>query len=404
MKKRKIVISLVILLFLSSVFLAKFFSSSIGTSGDLEFINFNKNVKTLNKREIKYIRNPNMGKINISIAATGDIMFHTTQIISAYDNKTGTYDFESPFKPVKKYIESADIAIGNLETVTAGREHGFTGYPRFNSPKVVVRALKNTGYDILATANNHSLDRGKEGIIETIDNIKTYGLKNIGTYKTPNNDILIENVKGVKVAFLCYTYGCNGLESLLTKDELKYMINLIDEDRIKNDIEKTKLAGADFTVIFIHWGNEYHRNASPFQKQLAEKMVKWGADIILGSHPHVVQESDILEYNGENKFIIYSMGNFISNQRYETVNNRYTEDGVIVILKLQKDYVNEIISIESIEYIPTWVNRYRKDGKYKYEILPVEEYLNNKAQDLSKEVFSRMKKSFNSTMTKMDQR
>jgi poly-gamma-glutamate synthesis protein (capsule biosynthesis protein) len=408
MNKKRIIVSLSILVFLISIFFVKYYSSRIDSGYAAEgtkISNFNSTIKKIKKRDLNHVVNDaNIGKINISIAATGDIMFHTTQLTGAYDPEKGTYDFTNTFAPIKKYIESADISLSNFETVTAGAEHGFTGYPRFNSPKVVIKTLKDTGYDILATANNHSLDMGKEGVIETIDNIKSYGLKNIGTYKEKDNEILIENVKGVKIAFLCYTYGCNGLESLLTKDELSYMVNIINEEKIKKDIEAAKSKNVDFIVAVMHWGNEYHREASTVQKELAQKMIEWGVDIILGSHPHVIQDSEIVKYNGEDKFIIYSMGNLISNQRYETVQNRYTEDGVIVILNLEKDYMKEKTTIKSVKYVPTWVHRYKVDGKYKYEILPIEEYLNNDNHNLSTAVFNRIKESYQSTMDKMDQR
>lgn len=341
---------------------------------------------------------------NINLIAAGDIMFHLPQIRAAYDEEKKTYDFSSTFKYVEEYIGKADIALANFETVTAGKENKFTGFPRFNTPKETLLAIKEAGFNILSTANNHSLDQGKKGIIGTIEAIEEYGLKNIGTYKEPGQNILIEEVKGIKLGFLSYTYGLNGLDSLLTAEELSYMVNIIDEEKIKEDIEKTKELGVDLTVVFIHWGHEYHREPSECQVALGEKMIEWGADIILGSHPHVIQKSQIINKDGKDKFIIYSMGNFLSNQRYETLKNSYTEDGVMINLNIEKDLGSGDTIIKNIEYIPTWVNRYRQDGKFFYEILPVKDAINKEIEIIGMDnLKERLKKSYENTMEKMNQ-
>ncbi|MGF7060535.1 CapA family protein [Brassicibacter mesophilus] len=350
---------------------------------------------------------PVVEKITSTVVATGDIMFHSTQVKGAYNPETKDYDFESTFSRIKKYIESADLALANFETVTAGPEHGYRGYPTFNTPKSAIQAIKNAGFDILSTANNHSLDKGKEGIIETIDNINEYGLESFGTYKEPSEDIMIQDVNGIKMALLSYTYGCNGLETLLTPEELNYMVNIINEDKIKNDIQKADELGVDVTTVFIHWGNEYQREPSQQQIDLANKMIEWGADIILGSHPHVVQRSEIVNYNGEDKFIVYSMGNFISNQRRETLTNKnrkYTEDGIVVKLTLEKDVLENKTIVKDIDYIPTWVYRYSEGGKFKYSIMPTTEYLEKNDDGLSQEVLSNVQESYSNTINLMNQR
>lgn len=308
---------------------------------------------------------------NISILAVGDIMFHMPQVYGARLGQN-SYDFNDSFKYVKKYIEDSDIAIANFETVVAGNHKGFSGFPRFNSPIETVEALENAGFDILSTANNHSIDQGVEGIISTIDRIEENGMKNIGTYRDERRDGLIKDENGIKLGFLSYTYGLNGLEALLPRDK-SYMVNLIDEELIKEDIAKLREEDVDLTIVFIHWGKEYKRQASDYQKELGRKMLSWGADIILGSHPHVIQETEVINHEGKDKYIIYSMGNFLSNQRRETIENPYTEDGVMVLLSIEK--IDDNTNINSIEYIPTWIHRYSKGNRYAYEILPVEDML-----------------------------
>ncbi|MBZ2175969.1 CapA family protein [Schnuerera sp. xch1] len=313
-----------------------------------------------------------------TLLAVGDIMFHMPQIKAAYIPELQTYDFTNAFKYVKKYINSADISIANFETVTCGNEIGFSGYPRFNSPIETLIAIKGAGFDILNTANNHSLDQGKKGLINTINYINQHEMNNIGTYKEPNNSILIEEVNEIKLAFLSYSYGFNGLESTLMEDEQSYMINKIDEDIIKEDIEKAKNLGVDSIVVFIHWGNEYEREPSQYQMELGRKMLEWGANIILGTHPHVVQHSDVVNSNGNDNFIIYSMGNFLSNQRQATMGNKYTEDGVMINIELEKNFSDDKTIIKDITYIPTWVRKYKEEEGTRYEILPIEDFLEDK--------------------------
>lgn len=396
MKSKRLILSISTFFLFVSLFLTGYIADKYKTSLKNKVIYYKKPDEVL-EMQLKQDY-----KVQVTIAATGDIMFHNPQLKSALDAKNGEYNFNDMFKSVKKYIEGADLAIGNFETVTAGPEHGYRGYPTFNTPKSAIKTLKDIGFDILSTANNHSLDVGREGLVETIENIQEFGLKNVGTYKEPVKEVLIEDIKGIKIAVMSYTYGCNGLESRLTEEELKYMINFIDEDKIKEDIRLAR-EQADVVVIIIHWGSEYQRKPSEFQLSLAEKMFDWGADIILGSHPHVIQRAELKKINGQVKYVIYSMGNFISNQRYETIKNRYTEDGVIVKICLEKDFVKNNTRIKNVEYIPTWVNRYISDGKYKYEILPTIDYLNEGVEGINENLLNKLKISYKATMSTINQ-
>lgn len=345
-------------------------------------------------------------KTSATILAVGDVMFHTSQIRAAYRSDTKTYDFTDVFKYVKEHIQSADLAIANFETVVYGGEKAVSGYPMFNSPVETLAALKNTGFDILNTNNNHALDQGKQGLINTIDHIKSYGMKNIGTYKSREDDhILIEEVNGIRIAFLSYCYGYNGLEGFLTEEEKSYMVSEIDEDRIKNEILEAKSRGVDLISVIIHWGNEYQRSPSEYQVELGRKMVEWGANIIFGSHPHVIQKSEIIEYEGRNNFIIYSMGNFISNQRKATMGNKYTEDGIMVKVHVEKDLNNGNTNIIDIEYLPTWVRKYEKNKSVKFEIIPIKDFLNNDEllSDLDSIERSRINESYETTIELMSE-
>jgi poly-gamma-glutamate synthesis protein (capsule biosynthesis protein) len=359
-----------------------------------------KNKEDLDEENIDIIKEPK--KSNIKILAVGDIMFHSPQFKAAYNKKEGNYDFTPSFKYIKNYVQKSDLSLANFETVTAGKEIGFHGFPRFNTPKESLLAIKDAGFNILSTANNHSLDQGKGGLIKTIDSIEEHGMKNIGTYKEPSSRILIEEIEGIKMAFLCYTYGMNGMDATLTSEELGYMINKIDEDKIKEDIKKSKELDSDIIIVFIHWGNEYQREPSEYQIDLGKKMIDWGANIILGSHPHVIQRSETVHKDGKDNFIIYSMGNFLSNQRRENVDNKYTEDGVMVQIEIEKDFIKQDTKIKKIYYIPTWIHRYKDEKGLNYEILPIKDVLegNIVIKEIN-QIKSRIKESYKDTIDKM---
>lgn len=351
-----------------------------------------------NKKDTPDIEKPVEPEIkSAKILSVGDIMFHMPQVKASYLGN-GNYDFRDDFKYVKKYIDNADISIANFETVTAGNDKKFSGFPQFNSPKETLFALKETGFDIISTANNHSLDQGKEGVINTIKYAKEYGLKNVGTYEKPQTEYLIQEKNGIKLGFLAYTYGLNGLDFYLSEEELGYMINLIDEEKIKSDIESIK-EEVDLVVASVHWGNEYEREPNDSQIDLGHKMVEWGANIVLGSHPHVLQRSEIIKKDGKDNFIIYSQGNFFSNQRGDTMGNTFTEDGVMVEIDIEKDITNDKTFIKNIEFLPTWIDKYNKDGKDVYRILPTKDALDNSIEvKLSDSVKNRINKSQSDSM------
>ena len=349
--------------------------------------------------------------ITINIAATGDIMFHPSQLDGAYDSLTGTYDFKNSFKAIKSIFQEADIAIGNFEGTTGGNEvYEYQGYPLFNAPDEVLDAIKDAGFDILSTVNNHSLDTRKAGIIRTLEQIKNRNMDSIGTYaKKPENRVLIKEVKGIKVAFMAYTEMVNGLESLLSAEDLDNMVNIINETKMKEDISYAKEKNADIIIAYMHWGNEYARVQNESQEALADMLFTEGVDVIFGSHPHVIQPSKIMEYNGERKFVIYSMGNFISNQRIETLagygmaesETKYTEDGVIVNIEIEKKGETGEVSVKSIDYTPLWVYKgINADGKTEHVVYPIMKYIeSNELNDNSKK---RMNRSYDDTMIQMD--
>ncbi|MBP1925564.1 poly-gamma-glutamate synthesis protein (capsule biosynthesis protein) [Sedimentibacter acidaminivorans] len=349
--------------------------------------------------------------ITISIKATGDIMFHPSQLDGAYDPATGTYDFTNSFREVKSILQDADLAIANFEGTTAGNKvYAYQGYPLFNAPDEVLDAIKGAGFDVLSTVNNHCLDTRKAGIIRTIEQIQIRGMDTVGTYiEKPESRVLVKDIKGIKVAFMAYTEMVNGLESLLTGEELDSMVNITDETKMKEDIKYAKEQKVDVIIAFMHWGNEYSRVESQNQNNVADMLFSEGVDIILGSHPHVIQPSKILDYNGKKKFITFSMGNFISNQRIETLGPygigesvaKYTEDGVIVNIEIEKKGETGEVSINKIDYTPLWVYKgIDEKGRTEHVIYPAMNYI--ESDELNDNSKARMRRSYDDTMIQMD--
>ncbi|MFO7154451.1 MAG: CapA family protein [Caldicoprobacter oshimai] len=317
-------------------------------------------------------------KTTVVISAVGDIMMHMPQIRAA-EKPGGGYDFKDVFQEIKPYIENADIALANLETTIGTPEKGYSGYPRFSAPHELLEALRFAGFDVLTTANNHCLDWLEFGVVNTLNKMDEYGIMYTGTARSfeESERFLIVEKNEIKVGILAYTYGTNGMEALIPAEKLKYMVNYFNDfEKVRQDIKGIKAAGAEVIVVCMHWGNEYERMPSEEQKDLAHQLAEAGADIIFGSHPHVIQPieiKNILVEGGMPKkvFVAYSLGNFISNQR-----ERYTDSGVIMNVEIVKDHDSNTVSIGKIGYVPTWVYKYHQDGKAQYRILPVEKYIN----------------------------
>lgn len=301
----------------------------------------------------------------VNLLATGDILMHNTVIASGL-TKENTYQYEHLFAPIKHIVEQADYASIALEAAMAGPQSGYTGYPLFNTPDATAWALKNSGFDLVVTAHNHCLDRGLIGALRTLEVLKKAGLDTIGTYPNAEekNKFLIKNIRGVKVGYLAYTYGTNGIP---IPENAPYLVNVINEENIINDIQAIR-SDTDIIVLILHWGIEYNHYPTPEQQQLAFNLLEAGADVILGSHPHVIQPAQLINLNGAKKFIIYSMGNSLGHQRGNERNS-----GVIINLQFTKDFSNNKTVLEEVKYITTFSHPYYKDGKQYFRAIPIDE-------------------------------
>lgn len=249
------------------------------------------------------------GSDDITLLFAGDAMQHDRQINAAY--RDGGYDYSDCFRHVESYISEADYSVVNLECTLGGKP--YRGYPCFSAPDSYALALKNSGFDLFLHANNHCLDRRDAGLVRTLDVFDRFGIPHIGTYRNrveqKSNTPFIATVKGVKIAFLNYTYGTNGIK--VQKDAV---VNYIDKDAIAREIKAARLNGAELVVACMHWGVEYKLLPNKEQQQLADFLEGQGVDLIIGGHPHVVQPMEIRRNRktGKDVLVVYSLGNFIS--------------------------------------------------------------------------------------------
>ena len=298
------------------------------------------------------------------IMANGDLLYHDIIYISA-KKSDGTYDFHENFEYVKPWLKQADLVIGDFEG-TVNKDHYLAGYPLFNAPGEVMDAIKDAGYQVLDLAHNHILDSQIEGVVSTADAIEKAGMIPVGVYTHESRDkapLVIKEVNGIKVAILAYSYGFNGIEQSISQEDYNRYLSDLDEDKMKAEIERAEKE-ADITIIMPQMGVEYQIEPTEEQKKLYHKMIDWGADIIFGGHPHVVEPAETVEKDGDKKLIIYSMGNFISNQRIETMqdveNAKWTERGVLMDVTIKKKAGKT--TIETAQAHPSWVSRTPKGG------------------------------------------
>lgn len=298
----------------------------------------------------------------ITLVFAGDLMQHKGQIDAARTSE-GKYDYSDCFKYVKKEISRADVAIANLEVTLGGKP--YKGYPAFSAPDEYLTAIKEAGFDILLTANNHCLDTGKKGLERTVVMLDSLKIPHLGTYinkvvREENTPLLI-NKNGFRIALLNYTYGTNGIKVIDPN-----IVNYIDKEVMKRDIVKSKRYHPDAIIVCIHWGTEYQSLPDREQKELADWLLLQGVTHVIGSHPHVLQPMEIRkrEDSPEKNVVVYSLGNFISNMSV-----RRTDGGAMFWLKLKK--WNRIVRIENCGYRLVWTSRPNLNGEKKFVLYPI---------------------------------
>ena len=279
-----------------------------------------------------------------------------------------------------------------------GADRGYSGYPLFNAPDAIATDLKEAGVDMMLTANNHTIDQGHDGLIRTQQVLQDAGLQYLGTQMSDEGlDYIVQDINGIQIGMVCYTYETgdtsDGRKTLNGNPVPSKATNLVTSfnpkelDQFYAEVEQTlaamREAGADATMLFIHWGNEYELKPNATQKAIAQQLCELGVDLIVGGHPHVIQPFDTLvSSTGHKTHCIYSVGNALSNQNRNslesTPNNTYTEDGMIFGVTFEK-WNDGTVNIQEINILPTWVNKYWSNarGKNLYYIMPLDTSLDS---------------------------
>ena len=360
---RVLILLFIIILF---IFLFNFFINK--ESNNTEIKQTSSNEEKIAQEEIK-------PDVTFTLTAIGDIMCHNTQYWDAYQKETDTYDFSYVFENVKDYIAAGDVSIANIETSFAGKERGYSNYPVFNSPDELARDVKATGLDIITTAGNHCLDMGYSGLSRTIDVLKNNEIEQLGTYKSQEerDTIFIKDVKGVKIAFIDYTYGTNGIPVPSGKE---YCVNLIDKDLIKKDIEAAKSQNVDMIVACMHWGDEYKTKANKEQEDLADFLFKNGVNVIIGNHPHVLEQMEkrtvtLEDGTTQDGFVIFACGNFICDQNAEN-----TRNSIILNLDITR-HSDGKVTVDKANYIPIYMYKGAPGKLRRMKVLDIEKSITN---------------------------
>lgn len=324
--------------------------------------------------------------VTITIGSTGDVLLHSP-ILTAHKKSDGSYDFSDIFAHAKTEFEKYDYMVANLEVTCAGSGRSYSGYPCFNSPDNIVTSLKNSGVDMLLTANNHCFDTSTSGFWRTQETIKAAGLEHIGTFTEGVKPYLIKNINGIKIGMINYTYettasnGRKALNGITVSLEAENYVNSFSYNNLESfyselqtNITSMYADGAEAIMVYLHWGNEYQLSPSAQQKSIAARLCDMGVDVIVGGHPHVVQPIEILtsDISGKQTVCLYSMGNAVSNQLKANMNLKtgHTEDGMIFETSFTKNSDGSV-HLSGINATPTWSNRFETSLGRRYMIIPL---------------------------------
>ena len=311
----------------------------------------------------------------LKLMFAGDIMSQLPQIESARTEVPGQYDFSECFQYIRPVLEEADVAIGNLEFTMPGTPP-YTGYPQFRTPDDMAPAIKEGGFDILVGANNHANDSGWRGVEHTIEAVSRNGFLHTGTfYNQQERDVFYPMIfykKGFKIALVNYTHHTNGI-----KTTPPVIVNRLEMDVVKRDLETAKAMKPDVIIAFLHWGDEHQLYENANQRGVARLLHQWGADMVIGSHPHVVQpiKSETIRGSSKKYLTAYSLGNFVSSQPFP-----HTEGGIILEVNLEKK--NKETTIGETSYIPVFRYDPLKDGKRHFFIVPISRYEDGREGEL----------------------
>ena len=297
----------------------------------------------------------------VRLIFTGDIMAHKEQIDAAR-RKDAPYDFAPQFRRVAPLFADA-LAVGNLETVFAGERAAYAGYPAFNTPDELADAIAAAGIQVVTLANNHILDRRERGAARTIDVLDAAGLLWTGLAKSADEagSPLVVEYEGLRAAFLNYSYGSNIAPSGSVSRDV--FMNIMEDSAVAKGLSRARAASCDLTVVCLHWGNEYQFTPTKRSRAVADMCFAGGADIVIGTHPHVLQPIEVRSADGSPRLVAWSLGNFVSNQRTEP-----RERSVLLAVDVEK-HQDAGARIKRVAVAPTWVSSTRAGGRRKFEVV-----------------------------------
>lgn len=357
-----------------------------------------------------------------TLGATGDVLMHEGNL-NAGRESDGSYNFDEIFQYMVDDASAVDYAAINLETTLAGTENGYaySGYPCFNTPDSIIDSIKWAGFDMVLTANNHSYDTRMKGYLRTLSVIREKGLETLGTMADEEEPkFVIQDINGISVGMICYTYETsdgtgeypylNGIPMSAGSYGMINCFRMEDPEPFYQELEgylaDMEAAGAEATVLFIHWGVEYQLSANATQKAMAQKICDLGVDVIIGGHPHVVQPVELLESSvdpSHTTVCLYSMGNAVSNQRTGAVSaapDGYTEDGLFFTVTFAK-YSDGTVYVQDANVLPTWVKLTVTNGQKEFNILPLHDDQRSQWQSLfslTDSQLSQAEKAYDRTM------
>lgn len=322
----------------------------------------------------------------LSILFMGDVMQHRQQLHSALipgtdSTLSSSYDYSSYFAHVQHFIDEADFTVANMEFCLGGPP--YTGYPSFSAPEALAEEAAEAGIDLFLCANNHICDKGRRGLVSSLEKYGKIGVPVTGVYRDSLDELehnpFIAEIGGVRVAFINFTYGTNGI-----RVPEPFIVNMMDKEKVREAFVRAREMEADIIIALPHWGQEYTTVPDSRQREWAEFLLECGADAVIGSHPHVIQPVEFP--------VAYSMGNFISNMSL-----RNTELGLMIILKIAVTSYGDSY-VAGLEAVPVWCSR---PGGYGdgYTVLPVREFLNRKEEFRSSYNYGKMKDTYNRLKT-----
>lgn len=322
-----------------------------------------------------------------TIVSAGDIIMHTPFLRSSlYHKEDGSYDYHPVFAYIKEIFENADYAVVNLECTLSDGD--YSDYPVFRSPDAIADTLKDIGVDLCLLANNHIYDNFDEGLSLTTGYLDQKSLSYTGVKKTPSDQTYtIQNIGGITVGIFNYVYetpsygGQKTINAIPVSSESAALINSFNYndldtfyDSIRRGLQEMQAEGVEYTIAYMHWGEEYALTENENQRQIAQELCDLGIDAIIGGHPHVVQPADVLtsSFGDHQTVCVYSVGNLVSNQRteyMEGLTQGHTEDGLVVSLTIHRDEKGAV-SLTDVTFIPIWVYHSMTYGGEHY-ILPL---------------------------------